>query len=160
MYIPIACLVLFDARGTLPDMGVVFLLAACMQLILLAMTHFPQIIHRPSLVDALCADLLAFAANGAGVCLLHRYSDLQYACVLHTVCFLVQTKYLERCSASSSVCVHLLMVIMLLAAYSYGPRVTDLQQFVFSAVWPHLLEHVAQALVMVHKVAVTHVSDI
>ena len=160
MFIPLACLVLFDARGLLPDMNTVFLIATCMQLVLLTMVYFPQIIHRPQLVDALCADLIMFATNGAGLCLLFRYREMQYACVLHTVCFLVQTKYLHRLSASSSWFVCTLMIIMLLIAYFHGSRVTDIQMFVFSAVWPHLLETVARVLMVAHKVVVAHISEI
>ena len=160
MFIPFACLVLFDARGVLPDMKTVFLIAACMQIILLLMVYCPQIIHRPQLVDALCADLIMFAVSSILLIQLHRYSDLQYACVVHTICFQVQTKYLPRLSASSYVFVHTLMVFLLLTAYIYGPRVTDLQTFVASAVWPHLLENVVQVLVVVHKITVTHFGDI
>ena len=160
MYIAAACLVLFDARGTLQDMGTVFWVTAAIQLALLTINYFPHILHRPQLVDALCADLIAFATNAAGICLLHKHPNLQYACVLHTVCFLVHHKYLGRCSTSSAVLLHTVMVLILVAAYFQGPRVYDLQQFVVSAVWPHVLEAVVAALLMMHTVAVMYVSEI
>ena len=52
------------------------------------------------------------------------------------------------------------MVFILTAAYLQGPRVSDLQQFVVSAVWPHVLEAVVEALLMLHKVVVLYVSEI
>ena len=156
MYIAAACLVLFDARGTLPNMGTVFWVTAAIQLALLTINYFPHILHRPQLVDALCADLIAFSTNAAGICLLHKHPNLQYACVLHTVCFLVHHKYLGRCSTSSAVLLHTVMVLILVAAYFQGPRVYDL----VSAVWPHVLEAVVAALLMMHTVAVMYVSEI
>ena len=162
MYIGAACLVLFDARGGLvpPSMGSVFLGVVCIQLVLLAMSYVPIIFHRPREVDNLCADVLTFATHVAGISMCFKEPVLQFACVLHTLCFCIERRYLNRGGVSQVWFIHTLMGMILIGAHAYGPRVTDLYQFVIGAACPHVMEIAAALVIRTHKVAVAYIADV
>jgi len=163
MYIGAACLVLFDARGgpVPPSMGSVLLGVVGIQLVLLAMSYVPVIFHRPREVDNLCADVLTFATHVAGIAMCFKKEPvLQFACVLHTLCFCIERRYLNRGGVSQVVFIHTLMGTILLGAYAYGPRVTDLYQFVIGAACPHVMEIAAALVIRTHKVAVAYIADV
>jgi hypothetical protein len=46
-------------------------------------------------------------------------------------------------------------VLLLLAAYVYGPRITEIRQFMIGAVCPHVLELGARVLISLHGILVT-----
>lgn len=162
MYIGAACLVLFDARGgpRPPSMWNVFLGVTCIQLVLIAMSYIPIIFHRPQVIDNLCADALTFATHVAGISICFKEPTLQFACVLHTLCFCIERRYLSRGSSSHVMFTHTLMAMILVGAYVYGPRVTDLYQFVIGAACPHVLEIVAALMIRTHKVSVAYIADV
>jgi hypothetical protein len=51
--------------------------------------------------------------------------------------------------------VHTILALLLLSAYVYGPRLTEIRQFVVSAVCPHVLELGAKLLASLHGGLVT-----
>ena len=160
MYTAVACVVLFDARGTPVPMSSVMSLVCAIQSVLLAICYVPSVYYRPQEVDALCSDLLVFAAHIVGIVLVIRDPTLQFACALHSLCYNIEKRYLDRGSSSYIMFIHTLVAMLLLAAYVYGPRITDLFQFMLSAVWPHVMEVAAVVLIRTHKLAVAYVTDI
>jgi hypothetical protein len=161
MYTGAACLVLFDARGGPVEMPYVCVLALIIQTLLIGISYMPAVFYRPRLVDALCADVLTFATHVAGIAICIREPVLQFACVLHTLCFCMEKRYLGQGSGPSyTMFIHTLMGMLLIAAYFYGPRVTDLYPFVIGAAWPHVMEMVAAIVIRTHKLAVTYITDV
>jgi hypothetical protein len=155
MYTGLACLVLFDARGVLPESAMLYAVAAlCISASLLCMTYVPRIFHRPALVDSFCADVLSITVHSACISVL---SDplLRHACALHSVCFCVQKRFLKPKNAIQPVLIHTGLVFMLLTAYLHGPRITEIKQFVVGAVCPHVLELMADLLISFHGLTVT-----
>lgn len=162
MYIGAACLVLFDARGGLqaPSMWSVFVGVTIIQSVLLVMNYIPIIFHRPREVDMLCADVLTFATHATGIIICFKEPVLQFACVLHTLCFCMERRYLNRSNSTHVMLIHTLMVMILLGAYVYGPRVIDLYQFVIGAACPHVMDIAAAMVIRTHKIAVAYIADI
>ena len=155
MYTGLACLVLFDARGDAFESGSIYVIAAaCLSVFLLCMAYIPHIFHRPALVDLFCADVLSIVVHSAGVSV---FSDplLRHACALHSVCFCIQTRFISAKSSVQPVLLHTLLVLLLLAAYVYGPRITEIRQFMIGAVCPHVLELGARVLISLHGILVT-----
>jgi hypothetical protein len=144
MYTGIACFVLFDARGTsLPDQIYVIAAVAVAFVLVLGLKYIPSVFHRPHLVDALCVDILAVSAHALGVVLI---SDpvLRHACALHSACYVLQ----HRFNGLAMAC------LLLLGAYCYGPRVTDVSHFVIGVAYPHVLELGARVLETCHTIVV------
>ena len=137
-----------------------FLPAFVIQAVLLGICYIRSVVLRPQEVDALCADWLVFATYTAGITIAIRDPVLQFACALHSVCFCIEKRYLERGGASYIMFIHTLVFILLSTAYLYGPRVTDVYQFMLSAIWPHIMEMVAFVLIHAHRVGVRYVSEI
>ena len=155
-YTGIACLVLFDARGPDGETPPHLLLGAlCVALFLLGLKYVPTILHRPQqLVDAFCNDVLCVAAHAACI---SAVADprLRHGCALHSACFILQQRFMGRMpSLATGTVVHTTLVLLLLGAYAYGPRISDVRQFMLTAVCPHALEIVAQLLTHSHRVAV------
>jgi hypothetical protein len=158
MYTGLACLVLFDARGDVFESGSVVyaITAACLSVFLLCLAYLPHIFHRPALVDLFCADVLSIVVHAAGISVL---SDplLRHACALHSACFCIQTRFIgaKGTVVQPVLLLHTLLVLLLLAAYVYGPRITEIRQFMIGAVCPHVLDLGARALISLHGVLVT-----
>jgi len=155
MYACLACLVLFDARGgPPPPIETTVGAAALVCALLLALAYVPAVIHRPRLVDDLCADLLACGTHAAGIVVLVADPRLAYACLLHSAFFLAQNRALPRVPHGLAVVVHTTVGLAALACYLQGPRITDLRQFVISAVCPHGLEVAARVVGHAHALVV------
>jgi hypothetical protein len=156
-YTGLACLVLFDARGVVvADHGLVYTsVAACAAVLLLSLKFLPFILHRPQqLVDTLCNDILCITAHA--MCIGTVVDPvLRHGCALHSACFITQHRFIgRRSSLATATMVHTLLVLLLLMAYTHGPRIPDVQRFMLSAVCPHALELLAQLLTHAHRVAV------
>ncbi len=157
MYTGIACLVLFDARGSMPydhnSETLYIVLTLFASVCLLCMSYLPHIIHRPALVDSFCADVLSITVHSACISVL---SDpvLRHACALHSACFCIQNRFMGP-KKNNAVVLHTGLVFLLLAAYVYGPRVTEIKQFMIGAVCPHVLELGASVLIHLHSGLVT-----
>jgi hypothetical protein len=104
-------------------------------------------------VDDLCADLLACGTHAAGIVVLVADPRLAYACALHSAFFLAQNRVLPRVHGLAVV-VHTTVALAAVACYLQGPRITDLRQFVISAVCPHGLEVVARVVGHAHALVV------
>ncbi len=162
VYTGLACLVLFDARGGefIPTAPVYITATAFLAVFLLSMAYLPHIFHRPALVDAFCADVLSIAVHVACVSVLSSDPLLRHACALHSACFCIQNRFLgtstKTATVQPAILVHTILVLLLLAAYVHGPRITEIRQFVIGAVCPHVLELLgAKVLASVHGVLVT-----
>ena len=155
MYSSLACLVLFDARGGegVSDGIPYVIIVICLSVFLLSLTYIPYIFHRPALVDRFCADVLSIVAHSACISIL---ADplLRHACALHSVCYCIQNRFINT-KTIPPVLLHTLLVLLLLAAYVYGPRITEIRQFMIGAVCPHVLELGATLLINLHSVLVT-----
>ena len=155
MYTGLACLVLFDARGSVPDSDMVYIaLVACVSTCILCMAYLPHILHRPALVDALCADVLSITVHSACISML---SDpfLRHACALHSMCFCIQGRFMGGAKKNTTILLHTGLVLLLLVAYVHGPRITEIKQFMIGAVCPHVLELGASLLTHLHSGLVT-----
>lgn len=157
MYTGLACLVLFDARGDEMPVAAYYAIAALfLSVFLLSMAYLPHIFHRPSLVDAFCSDVLSIAVHSACISAL---SDplLRHACALHSACFCIQTRFLAGGGKGTiqPVLLHTVLVLLLLTAYLYAPRITEIRQFMIAAVCPHILELGAKLLASLHGILVT-----
>ena len=155
MYTGLVCLILFDARGGEPDSAFYHAsIALCLSLSLLSLAYIPRIFHRPALVESFCADVLSIVTHAACIGVL---SDplLRHACALHSTCLIVQTRFMGAKSTIQPVLLHTVLVLLLLSSYVYGPRITEIRQFVIGAVFPHALELCAKLLANVHGVLVT-----
>ena len=157
MYTPLACFVLFDARGNddVPLSMVVYV-AFAFQLLCLGLTYFPLIFYRQQHVDTLCADLITHATHAAGILLAISDPRLVYACALHSLCFCIQHHVLHR--VQLPIVVHSAAALLLMAAYWNGPRIADIRQYVIGVVSPFVWDLVAVLLVHVHKFLVSWVS--
>ena len=156
-YTGLACLVLFDARGSSCEAPPHLLAAAlCTAVALIALKYAPAILHRPQqLMDALCADVLCLAVHAACVSLVVADPCLRHGCALHSVCFVLQQRFVGHMpSLTAGTVVHTLLALVLLAAYAYGPRIGDVRQFMLSAVCPHAFDLLAQVAAHVHRLAV------
>ena len=155
-YTGIACLVLFDARGPEGENYPHLLLGTlCVALLFLGLKYIPTIMHRPQqLMDAFCNDVLCIAAHVACISIVGD-PRLRHGCALHSVCFILQQRFVGRMpSLATGTVVHTTLTLLLLGAYAYGPRISDVRQFMLSAVCPHALELVAQFLTHLHRLAV------
>ncbi len=161
-YTGLACLVLFDARGLPSDevQHIYTALTLCTTIILLSLKYLPTIIHRPQqLMDELCNDTLCVTAHAACISTLVTEPCLRHGCALHSVCFILQQRFMGKMpTAATGTVVHTILILLLLAAYTHGPRISDVRQFMLSAVCPHALELLAQLLTNAHRVAVIMVS--
>jgi hypothetical protein len=146
MYTGLVCLVLFDARGALtePYWAAVLLLTACM----LAIKYLPSIFHRPRQIQVFCEDVLHISTHAAVIATLPRTNQLQYACALHSTCHILQHRFLK---SGPTLLVHTVTGLWLLAAYIYGPRVSELQTFIAAMVCPHALELLTGVLTHVQR---------
>jgi hypothetical protein len=156
MYTGLVCLILFDARGTgeggVWD-GYYWAATAALLLLLLGLKHVPAIFHRPRQVDSLCEDLLHLSVHASCVAALPPgHGHLRYACALHGTFFLLQGRILLP-SAATSLTAHAVMLMWLLYAHAYGPRVTEIQTFIGAVASPHTLDLVARAVVQLHRLA-------
>jgi hypothetical protein len=158
-YTGLACLVLFDARGPIESCSswgsVYIIIAACISTLLLSLKYMPTIMHRPQqLVDALCNDVLCIVAHAA--CISSVIDPcLRHGCALHSMCFILQQRFMGHMpSAATGTVVHTTLILLLLSAYGYGPRISDVKQFMLSAVCPYALELLAQLLTNAHRMAV------
>jgi hypothetical protein len=159
-YTGLACLILFDARGA-TDHGLAFTIgAACGAVLLLSLKFIPLILHRPQqLVDTLCNDILCITAHA--VCIGTVVDPaLRHGCALHSACFIAQHRFIGCMpSLATTTMVHTMLILLLLAAYTHGPRIPDVHRFMLSAVCPHALELLAQLLTHAHRVAVIAAAD-
>jgi hypothetical protein len=153
MYTGLACLVLFDARGDILSVDTLAYIALALQLFVAACAYVPAIVHRPRLVDDMCADLITTATHAVGIAMIVSDSKLIYACALHSLCFLVQHRVLHK--VQFPVLIHTITCLVLIAAYVHGPRINDIRQFVVSAVAPHALELAGSVMVHAHKFCVS-----
>ena len=146
MYTGLVCLVLFDARGTLtePYWAAVLLLTASM----LAIKYLPTIFHRPRQIQVFCEDVLHISTHAAVIATLPRTNQLRYACALHSTCHILQHRFLK---SGPILLVHTVTGLWLLAAYIYGPRVSELQTFIAAMVCPHALELLTGVLTHVQR---------
>jgi hypothetical protein len=146
MYTGIVCLVLFDARGALtePYWTAVAVLAACM----LAIKYLPAILHRPRQIQTFCEDVLHISTHASVVAVLPHANHLRYACALHSTCFILQHRFLK---SGPPLLVHTVTALWLVAAYAYGPRVSELQTFIAAMVCPHALDVLTSVLTQVQK---------
>jgi hypothetical protein len=168
-YTGLACLVLFDARGPPAELScggggseyLYIYLTLGVSALLLSLKYLPTILHRPQqLVDALCNDVLCVAAHAAFIAVVVD-PCLRHGCALHSACFILQQRFMGKMPLATVLgrgggepLVHTTLILTLLAAYAYGPRISDVRQFMLSAVCPHALELLAQLLARVHRLAV------
>lgn len=146
MYTGIVCLVLFDARGALtePYWTAAITLAICMLII----KYIPAILHRPRQIQTFCEDLLHISTHASVLAILPHANHLQYACALHSTCFILQHRFLK---SGPMLLVHTITALWLIVAYAYGPRVSELQTFIAAMVCPHALDLLAGVLIQVQK---------
>ena len=158
-YTGLACLVLFDARGPVESCstwGPMYTsLTICFTVLLLSLKFLPTILHRPQqLVNVLCDDVLCITAHAACIALITD-PCLRHGCALHSACFILQQRFMGRMpSLTTTTVVHTTIILLLLSAYVYGPRISDVRQFMLGAVCPHALEIFAQLLAHAHRMAV------
>ena len=160
MYVAFACFVLFDARGDsawLDDNSIrtYTLIAAFFSISMLIFAYVPRVIHRPQLVDTLCTDVLAIVAHGVGVGVVGAHDRiLMHGCALHCACFILEKRFLLS-KRTPPMLTHTVAFMLLAVSYTYGPRITDIRNFVLACVYPHGLEMLAYVLGQVHAVAVS-----
>ena len=158
-YTGLACLVLFDARGPVESCstwGPMYTsLTICFTVLLLSLKYLPTILHRPQrLVDSLCNDLLCITAHAVCIALIVD-PCLRHGCAIHSACFILQQRFIGHMpSVTTLTVVHTTLVLLLFSAYVYGPRISDVKQFMLSAVCPHALEIFAQVLSHAHRMVV------
>ena len=162
-YTGIACLILFDARGVAEtDHGLMYTgMATALAMLLLSLKFVPLILHRPrQTVDIMCDDMLCITAHAACIGMIINPA-LRHGCALHSTCFIVQRRFIGHMPSLATVTVvHTILVILLLSSYAYGPRISDVQSFMLSAVCPHALELLAQLMAHVHRlVSIVHDAD-
>ena len=150
MYTGLVCLVLFDARGT-TEFGYE-IPCTCLVALVLCIKYIPVIFHRPQYVDEFCEDILHLGTHASLVAMLPKTNHLQYACMLHCMCFLLQHRFVGK----TPVLVHTITAIWLLAAYLQGPRVSELQTFISAIACPHLFEMAAVAVVQMQRFVVLY----
>jgi hypothetical protein len=155
MYTGIVCLVLFDARGTLtePYWAAALLLAACM----LGIKYIPALLHRPRQVSAFCEDVLHISTHASVVAVLPCANHLRYACALHCTCYVMQHRFLK---CGPVLLMHTITSIWLVAAYAYGPRISELQTFIVAVVCPHALDTLAGVLTHIQKFTELYLMEI
>lgn len=156
MYSGLAGLVLFDARGAPFSLETLMYAAVVLCVFFMAITYIPVIFHRPQRVDDLCADLITLGTHAAGIAVLISDPQLIYACALHSICFFAQRHVLPK--AQIPVLVHTVVVLTALACYAYGPRITNIHQYVISAVSPHAFDLCSVLLVQVHRFMVSSIA--
>ena len=137
--------VLFDARGEMP-IGFSPVLLPIATALLLAIKYIPEAIHRPKMVEALCDDALAIAAHASFAIILHD-PLLQYAYALCSVCCLVEHRFSTLPALTA-------LALIMVAAYTHGPRISDLRSFLIATGLPTVAECLAKALAYVERVAV------
>lgn len=155
MYTGLVCLTLFDARGTGEEgiwNGYYWAATAALMLLLLGLKHTPAIFHRPRQVDVLCEDLLHLSVHASCVAALPPgHGHLRYACALHCTFFLLQGRILLPSATTSMMTAHSVMLMWLLYAHAYGPRVTEIQTFIAAVASPHTLDLAASVVVHLHR---------
>ena len=156
MYTAVVCLVLFDARGDARYLDPLMpIIAAALAAVMLAVRYVPTIFHRPQMVDSFCEDLLAITAHAACVSVIQN-TELQYACALHSACFIMQHRFLDR----QPVLVHTVTGALLLAAYLYCPRIPDIKPFIIAVASPHVVELVAKFMKYAHRLSVVWMTEV
>ena len=147
MYTGLVCLVLFDARGAFAEPSywvAAALLAACM----LAIKYLPAIFHRPRQIQSFCEDVLHICTHASAIAVLPCANQLRYACALHSTCYILQHRFLK---SGPVLLVHTIAGGLLLTAYAYGPRVSELQTFIAAMVCPHALDLLTGVLTHVQR---------
>ena len=156
MYTAIVCLVLFDARGDAQYLNApIPIIAAALAVVMLAVRYMPTIFHRPQMVDCLCEDLLAITAHAACVSVV-RNKELQYACALHSACYIMQHRFLDK----QPVLVHTATGALLLASYLYCPRISDIKPFIIAVASPHIVELFAKCTAHIHGLSVSWLTEV
>ena len=146
MYSGIACFVLFDARGGDEILPIHLISAAIFSaIVMLAVKYIPVIFHRPQLlVDSFCNDVLAIGAHAMAAALIQD-PILRHGCALHSACFCLQGRFKNHAVVGC---------FLLLGAYFYGPRITDVRRFALSVSFPHVVELLARVLEIGHRLLV------
>jgi len=156
MYTAIVCLVLFDARGDDAYLNTVMpAVAAVLAVVMLAVRYVPMIFHRPQLVDCLCEDLLAITAHAACLSVVPN-TELQYACALHSACYIMQHRFLDK----QPVLVHTVTGALLIAAFLYCPHISNIKFFIIAVASPHTVELFAKSMAYVHRLLVACLTDV
>ena len=155
MYAALVCFVFFDARGDSTHLDTVPGIAAALAVIMLAVRYVPTIFHRPQLVDCFCEDVLAITAHAACVSLIQN-TELRFACALHSACYIMQHRFLDK----HSVFVHTITGALLLAAYVYCPRISEIRPFIVSVASPHVVELFAKSMAHVHRMLVFWLTEV
>ena len=163
-YTGLACLVLFDARGKAEsDTGLLYTgLTLSTALLLLSLKFIPLIFHRPlQLVDIICDDMLCITAHAACIGMIVNPA-LRHGCALHSTCFIIQRRFMGQMpSLTTGTVVPTVLVLLLISSYAYGPRISDVQSFMLSAVCPHALEMLSQLMAHLHRlISIVHEPDI
>jgi hypothetical protein len=159
MYTAVVCLVLFDARGDDALLSTaVPIVAAALAVAMLAVRYMPLIFHRPQLVDHFCEDVLAISAHASCLSVLQS-AELQYACALHSACYIMQHRFLDKQSVPAAL-VHTVTGALLLAAYLHCPRISDIKSFITAVASPHLVELFAKAMSYLHRLLVVWLTEI
>ena len=155
MYTGIVCLVLFDARGRLTEP---YGMAVCiLAVIMLGIKHTPTVFHRQRQVDAFCEDLLYIYTHVLMIASIPDTNHLRYACGLQCTCFVLQHRFLKK---GPAILVHTITALWLIAAYVYGPRVSELRTFIAAVVCPHALDLLAGVLIQVQKFTTLYIMEI
>ena len=152
MYTVFVSFVLFDARGDIMHIHpfLIPIAAVSMAIIMPAIKYLPIVFHRPQMIESLCDDVLAIVTHAACMLVIHDPS-LQYACALHSACYLMRHRFLGNIHLTPS---HMAMALVLLAAYIYGPRISELKPFLTAMAFPSLAEALANILEYMRKLLV------
>ena len=160
-YMGLACFVLFDARGVeCVDSSVYVAITLSVTLLLLLMKFIPIILHRPQqTIDILCDDLLCVTTHAACISMIPN-PILRHGCALHSACYVIEHRFKGNMpSLATNPVVHTLIILILIASYVYGVRISDTKHYMLSAVCPYALELLAKLLTHVHRVAVIAMTD-
>lgn len=155
MYTGILCLILFDARGNVQS-GYENL-ALTIVTITLMIKYIPSIFHRPHRIELFCEDLIHLTVHASCIALLPP-DHLRYACALHSLCFVLQHRFLTH-GAANTLLIHTIMCVSLGYAYIHGTRVSELKTFIAAVACPHVLDALSIMVVHVHKFAVMFLMD-
>lgn len=155
MYAALVCFVFFDARGDSTHLDTMPGIAAALAVIMLAVRYVPTIFHRPQMVDCFCEDVLAITAHAACVSLIQN-TELRYACALHSACYIMQHRFLDK----HSVFVHTVTGALLLTAYVYCPRISEIRPLIVSVTSPHVVELFAKSMAHVHRMLVFWLTEV
>lgn len=156
MYTALVCLVLFDSKGDAVYLDtMVPAIASALAVLMLVVRYVPVIFHRPQMVDCFCEDVLAITAHAACLSLIQN-TELRYACALHSACYIMQHRFLDK----HSVLVHTVTGALLLAAYVYCPRISEIKPFIVGVASPHVVELFAKSMAHVHRQLVVWLTEV